>query len=527
MLADIHATVNIHLSPFIQYRKNMSAATAHQGVDIGAKLIGEFINDAYTLRIEAHSNLLECRATIVVHATNNSISPAELISILRNHDITTTVDLEQVAIFCSEAALGEDPELFILAQGQPAVHGEDGWFELIVATGQENSDRVEDAAGRIDFKLVQTFSNVESGQHIGTIHPPTVGKPGHSITNESIPPKEGKPCQIRAGIGVEIDEETGRAIAQQAGRAIFDNSTLSVVDEFVVNGDVDLEVGHISFNGFVDIKGDILDDFNITATKGINVTGAIGACQISSEGPVTIGTMAGKGRGKITCSNTLSARYLNRVNVECHGDVIISHETRNSIIKSTGKIVVEKGLITGGDIVALEGIEVKTLGAQAGAKTEVTSGVFFPEADRLHYLRNQIKSLASQLKRIGTTLKSLNKNPLATQRRALREAIELRIGILTQRRANLDAEREELAEELLNFVAQDHPTANPKINVLGLLKEGVFINLGETREEITTEISGPVSVVENKQQNGLRYLMYSPLQINAEDLDAALELEES
>ncbi len=502
----------------------MAVTTHHQGVDIGAKLIGEFVNDAYTLRIEAHNNLLECRASISVHDTDNSIAPAELISILRNHDITTTVDLEQVAIFCSEAALGENPEQFILAQGQPAIHGKDGWFELIVATGQESSEQVEDAAGRIDFKLVQTFSNVEPEQHIGTIHPPTIGKPGHTITGETIPPKEGKACQIRAGIGVEISEETGRAVAQQAGRAIFDNSTLSVVDEFVVNGDVDLKVGHISFNGFVDIKGDILDDFNITATKGINVTGAVGACQISSEGPVTIGTMAGKGRGKITCGSTLVARYLNRVNVESHGDVIISHESRNSTIKSTGKIVVEKGLITGGEIVALEGIEVKTLGAQAGAKTSVTSGVFFPEADRLNFLRNQVKSLAAQLKRISTTLKSLNKNPLTTQRKALREAIELRIGILTQRQVNLDSEREELAEELLNFATQDHPTANPKINILGLLKEGVFINLGETRQEITTEISGPVSIVENREQNGLRYLMYSPLQINAEELDNADEI---
>jgi len=505
----------------------MSAVSSQQGVDIGAKLIGEFINDAYTLRIEAHNNLLECRGSITVHDTSNSISPADLISILRNHDITTTVDLEQVAIFCTEAAQGEDPEQFVLAQGKPPIHGQDGWFELIVATGKDAPDRAEDARGKIDFKRVQTFTNVDPDQHIGTIHPPTEGEAGHTITSEAVPPLAGKPCQTRAGSGVNIDKESGHAIAQQAGRAIFDNNMLSVVDEFVVNGDVDLKVGHISFNGFVDIKGDILDDFNISATKGINVTGAVGVCEISSEGPITIGAMAGKGRGKIIGSSTLHARYLNRVNVECRGDVIITHETRNSTIKSTGRVVVGKGLITGGEIVALEGIEVKTLGAQAGAKTSVTSGIYFPEADRLNFLRNQVKNLVSQLKRISTTLKSLNKKPLTNQRKALREAIELRIGILTQRQVNLDTEREELAEELLNFAAEDHPTANPKINVLGLLKEGVLINLGESHEEITTEISGPVSIVENPQQGGLRYLMFSPLQINADDLDSALEFEET
>ncbi len=505
----------------------MAGTSSQQGVDIGAKAIGEFINDAYTLRLEAHNNYLECRATITVHDTSDSISPADLISILRNHDITTTVDLEQVAIFCGEAAQGEDPQLFLLATGKPPVHGQDGWFELIVATGEDDPKRSENTQGKIDFKQVQTFANVEPGQHIGTIHPPTEGEAGYSITREPILPLPGKPCQTRAGSGVLIDEETGHAIAQQAGRAIFDNNRLSVVDEFVVTGDVDLNVGHITFNGFVDIRGDILDDFNIVATKGINVAGAVGACHIQSDGPVSITTMAGKGRGSIICAGTLQARYMNQVSVECRGDVLVSHEIRNSTIKSTGRIVVEKGLVTGGELVALEGIEIKTLGANAGTKTRVSSGIFFPEADRLNDLRSQIKSLASQLDRITTTLKGLGKTPLSSQRKALREAIALRVSILSQRQVYLDSVREERAAELLNFVAEDHPTANPKINILGLLKEGVIISLGETREEITTEISGPVSIVEHPHHKGLRYLMYSPLQINAEDMEAAAEFSEA
>jgi len=63
----------------------MSVPGSQQGVDIGAKLIGEFIIDAYTLRIEGHNNQLECRANITVHNTADSIPPAELISILGNH----------------------------------------------------------------------------------------------------------------------------------------------------------------------------------------------------------------------------------------------------------------------------------------------------------------------------------------------------------------------------------------------------------------------------------------------------------
>ncbi|MEA3363279.1 MAG: FapA family protein, partial [Thermodesulfobacteriota bacterium] len=288
--------------------------------------------------------------------------------------------------------------------------------------------------------------------------------------------------------------------------------------EFTVNGDVDLSVGHISFKGFVDIKGDVLDDFNISATKGINITGAVGACQINSDGPVTVGTMAGMGTGKIICKGTLQARYLNQITVECWGDVNISHEVRNAVIKSTGSINVPTGLVTGGELVALEGVEVKILGARAGAKTNVTSGVYFPETDRLKYLRNQIKTLVDQTKRIGTTLNTLNKRPGTEQRKALREATELRIGILTQRQVNLEEEREELAEELLNFTTDEHPTEKPQINILSALKEGTSIELGETNDVIETEISGPVSIVENTEQGGFRYLTYSPLKVDTEKI---------
>ncbi|MEA3545190.1 MAG: FapA family protein, partial [Thermodesulfobacteriota bacterium] len=399
------------------------------------------------------------------------------------------------------------------------IHGEDGWFELVVATGKEKTDLEVDASGRVDFKSVQSFSNVNPGQQIGNIYPPTEGTPGKTITSKPVPSKPGKPNRVIAGTGVRISDDGTQAIAERAGRTIFENNVLSIAEELVINGNVDLSVGHISFNGFVDIKGDVLDDFNISATKGINITGTVGVCQITSDGPVTLGTMAGMGTGKITCKGSLQARYLNQVTVECRGDVNISHELRNAVIKATGSINIPKGMTIGGELTALEGIEAKILGSRAGAKTSVTSGVYFPEADQLQKLQSRLKSLVEQIKTISSTLTVLRKKPSSTQSKALREAIDLRTGILTQRQVNLEADREEVAEELLSFAVNEHPTANPKINVLGTLKEGVSVRLGETSEEITSEISGSVSIIENAKIGGFSYLTYSPLKVSAESLE--------
>src|SRR6056297_1772098 len=137
----------------------MVATTNQQSVDVGSKQLAEYVTDAYTLILSSHNSDLECRASIEVTDQDNSIPPAELITLLRRNDISTSVDLEQVAEFCSAAASGEELKDFLLAQGTPPEHGQDGWFELVVNTGKEEADRPEDESGRIDFKSIQTFSN--------------------------------------------------------------------------------------------------------------------------------------------------------------------------------------------------------------------------------------------------------------------------------------------------------------------------------------------------------------------------------
>ncbi len=81
-----------------------------------------------------------------------------------------------------------------------------------------------------------------------------------------------------------------------------------------------------------------MDVFKIKATKGISVSGSVGACKLESEGPVAIGSMADMSFGLIRCKGNLTARYLNHITVECWEDVHIANEIRNFTIKATGSI---------------------------------------------------------------------------------------------------------------------------------------------------------------------------------------------
>ncbi len=491
-------------------------------VDVGRKTIGDYINDAYSLKLDIIGSELECYASIVVHDLDNSISPAELISILKNHQISDTINLENIAIFCTEAAQGDNPENILVAAGTPPTHGQDGWFELLVQTGPQHCALEEDEKGRIiDFKNVQSFSNVTFHQTIGVIHPPTPGSDGKTVSGKAIPAVHGKPSPVTPGNGAELNEDGSQIVATREGRVILERTSINVVEELLISSDIDMSIGHISFNGFVSISGDVLDDFNVTAKKGININGAVGKCQISSDGPVSIGTMAGKGTGKgtgkVTCKGGFTARYLNQATIECLGDVIILQEARNSIVKATGTINASQGVITGGETIALEGIEAKVLGNVTGVRTHLTSGVYFPETDHLNNLRIRQRKTTEQLEKIDHTLKEITQKPVRTNRKSLIEAINLRIEVLTQRLDKLKTEKNEVEQELASFKASDHSTANPKISALKIIQEGVVISLGETTEELKHEVNGPVSVIENNKDHGLRFITYSPLNHSASE----------
>ena len=289
-------------------------------VEIGVKILAEKKSSAYVLRLQMGLEQLNLYAFITVFNAEETISPSELIDLLSKHDVKEGVDLEEVAKFCSKAAMGINQENILIARGTEPTTGKDGWLELTVKTAGD-ADFTEDAKGNVDLRTLNTFTNIEADQQIGIIHPPEFGAAGSTVQGIPIPALEGQPLKLIAGEGVQLSNDGTSALSTCGGRVVFNGQTLSVAEEFVVSGDVDLSVGNIDFNGVVEIKGDVLDDFNIRASKGIRITGAVGACRLESGGPVEIGSMAGLGKGLIRCHGGLRAKYLNQAQVECWGNV--------------------------------------------------------------------------------------------------------------------------------------------------------------------------------------------------------------
>ena len=68
--------------------------------------------------------------------------------------------------------------------------------------------------------------------------------------------------------------------------------------------------------------------------------------------------------------------------------------------------------------------------------------------------------------------------------------------------------------------------SNAKINAKATLYENVQLTLGSVSETIQEQKDGPLSIIENSIEGGLRFLSMTGLNVKASDIEVAFVLEQ-
>ena len=482
----------------------------------------------YELLIELNGDFSICRATCLPRTASPAINPGELLGILRELNVVSGINTKNVEAFCASVGKGEAQKRMILAKATPPVPGKDGFVEYLVRVSSKEPEYKENPDGREDFHYLHLFDNVAKDQIIAQVHQPEEPQDGLTITGQPItlPPTPLTKALVKAGPGVSVDEDKVAYRATMDGRVIQEQNTLSVTDHYTVTHDVDFAVGHIDFCGYVEIRGDVLDGFNVHGAKGIDITGVVGACQIDSDGDINIrGGIAGKNTAIIRCGGNLTARFIDDATVEAKGDVVVKNEIINSVVKTAGTILMESGTLAGGEHIALQGIEVRHVGTQIALKTELTAGADYRSVDRIKSLNKELADIARELDKsailLGPYIHNLEASARLTPeaKNHLQELI-IKVEILKKRKVEIDG-------ILSTLQTESNEKANPKINILGLLHAGCVMHLGNTVERIPSEHNGPLSIIENTSNTTLRFLPRTALNIKAQDIEKKLLVEEA
>lgn len=318
------------------------------------------------------------RAYIIISAPGPGgydLDVEQIRSILKSHDVIVGIKDDVIA------KILDYPEYdtpILIAEGIKVINGIDASITYHFKTSKKK-EFYEQNNGQIDFKSMNNIQNVTAGQVLATKNQATVGEPGRTVTGEIIYNKPGKDLVLQEGKNTKVSEDGLSIIALTNGQVNFTAGKVNVDEIYIVQGDVNLKTGHISFLGNVIVTGSVEDNFNITAEGNIEIKGSVGKCRLEAKGNITVSQgIMGKDEAYIKAGECLYAKFIQQVSkVEVGDSVYVQDAIMQSYVDATREIccVGKRATIVGGDLRAGETIKSGTIGSMSGTETIIEVGI--------------------------------------------------------------------------------------------------------------------------------------------------------
>ncbi|MEE3233953.1 MAG: flagellar assembly protein A [Candidatus Latescibacterota bacterium] len=323
---------------------------------------------------------------------------------------------------------GNKRSALLIARGNKVQPGVDAHFNPNFQTEQFSTESSDDKDESIDFRERNAYIAVTEGDLLGEFIPATNGVTGKTIFGEEVLASDGETIEFTIGEGVRVeaqsedsenpgkDQEPAEDVptgsdekqnlgankpsflyANLSGSVRYVRNKLEVLPLLVINGDVDLNVGHISTRGDVKIGGSIQFGFNITAGGNIDIAGGVeNGVTIRSEGDITVNKSVIGERTRLIAGGDVEARLIHNARVVAQGDITVNHSVVNARLSSGGSITINPGSgrvgsIVGGETFASTFIQAKTLGSPGMEPTRVGCRPSPRDLAQLNSMRNRVK----------------------------------------------------------------------------------------------------------------------------------------
>lgn len=270
----------------------------------------------------------------------------------------------------------------IVARGTPPEDGTDAEIDWPIDPAQDNgglrAPRVlED--GRVDYRDLGGMASVPRGAVLATKVPATPGEPGRTVRGEERPPTPGHdfPLQDVAGPNTEVSADGSTLLSAIAGLVTRIDERVTVTLIQTVEGDVDFNIGNVTFEGSIVVKGGIKPGFRVHATGAVRIQGDIDCAHVEAGGDLSVaGGIIGEPTTTIKAGGGVQAKYLHSVQVQAGGRVKIDTEISQATVLCEDVVEVN-GRIVSGVVRARRGLIAETLGSATRTETriEVARGV--------------------------------------------------------------------------------------------------------------------------------------------------------
>lgn len=372
-------------------------------------------------------------------------------------------------------------ENVLICEGTPPVQGKDANIEFLFERPNIKPKLLPN--GKVDYKEFTKFILVKKDQLIIKRTPPDKGKDGRDISGNIIKAVEGVDKGIEVVEGVYSNLEKTEYRSKYNGHIILSGNTISVLPMLQINGDVDMRVGNVRFEGTIQVTGNVQSGFIIDADD-IIVEGIVENADLKARNTIVIkkGIKGVITKGSIKAGGNISVGYCENANIFSGGELSVEKYCFNSNIEAaTVRAVGKDTIISGGDLRVFSNLHVTNLGSKNSGKMEVNLGYSPLLQNKAEKVKVEINQLSESLEKINDVLSKLNiQDPKIQSNPKVRMLLDS---------AETFKRRLPLLEKKYNDLMRKSVCDAPKIIVEDTIYPGVSLRILNVSRNIKSEMS--------------------------------------
>ncbi|HEX7510273.1 MAG TPA: FapA family protein, partial [Chitinivibrionales bacterium] len=330
----------------------------------------ELYNPAIERYVDVSLTPLKAVMKISSMCLTDNVKPtaAALVACLQKKGVKYGVKPDVVGAVLQNALF--DREL-VVAEGKLPIAGTDASVHMEVDINH-NFKPLEKNNGTVDYRNINTITQIKNSQVIAKKIPATKGEPGKSVSGDEIPANPGKDVRFPGGKNTRTSDDGLFLVAAKNGFVYLDGEVIHVGDILPIPKDVDFSVGNIKYSGDIQIQGGVLPGFSVETEGAIVIHGQVEAARIiSRNGAVSIQKgIIGKGESIVSGKGGIATEFVQDAVLVSEGAVTVNKFCLNADVTCESFEAKDvHALVIGGSIKAFSHIEIHQAGNENGVTT--------------------------------------------------------------------------------------------------------------------------------------------------------------
>jgi uncharacterized protein (DUF342 family) len=312
-----------------------------------------------------------------------------------------------------------------IAQATLPIRGKDAVYTPLVESETIAPPDVDDQ-GVADMMSTHQFFIVDVGTPLMKRVPATVGEAGLDVTGKEMKPVPGNdPGFTKNLTGVEISpEDPNVLVAAVKGHPVVVKNGVNIDSTLHVEN-VDANTGNITFDGSLEVKGEVAAGMTIDVTGDVFIKEGVERAAIKAGNSIKIGGGIIGGEDaerpdeeiieyKINAGVDIEAKFVHLATLTAKNNIVVKEYISHSYVKSGNQLLLGqeagKGMVFGGQCEALHRVVINQLGNEAYIPTHVTAGKLGELTKAYHNLEKDLATRSQEVAQLESILEKIQKS---------------------------------------------------------------------------------------------------------------------